>query len=579
MAGRIPSGFIDDLVSRVDIVDLIDARVPLKKAGSNHTACCPFHSEKTPSFTVSQSKQFFHCFGCGVHGSVIGFLMDYDHLSFVEAVEELAAQVGVDVPRESGSIGEKPHKKLDYLYLLQDKVTAQFETLLKKDPGAGRAVEYLKRSGVTGEVARYYRLGFSPPGGANLASSFDESQLLELGLLVQKEGSGSYDRFRNRIMFPIRNRRGQIIGLGGRVLDDSLPKYLNSPETALFHKGKELYGLYEALSRPGRLARLLIVEGYMDVIAMTQFGIPYAVATLGTATSIEQVALLFRHAPELVFCFDGDAAGKKAAWRALESALPALRDGREIRFMLLPEGEDPDSLIRKEGSDCFEQRIVEAKPLSELFFDVLGESVNLASMEGRAKLLTIATPLVEKMPAGVFRKMMIDRVRELAQTRDVSFRQEGFVSGASGREYSGNRLGHKPSAVRAAIIFLLHFPLLVEEVDLKGRWREVDAPGMALLKKIIDFLADNPEVSLGRILEQFRGQDEEKVVEKLAIVDLPDIDHGVVEELRATMENLGRQADDQKVEALLARGESLNEKERCELKQLYRQQLERSKMG
>lgn len=575
MAGRIPEGFIDDLVSRVDIVDLIDARVPLKKAGSNHSACCPFHSEKTPSFTVSQSKQFFHCFGCGAHGSAISFLMDYDHLSFVEAVEELAAQVGIEVPRESGTAGEKPRKKLDHLYLLQDKVASQFETQLKKDLNVGRAVEYLKRRGVTGEVARYYRLGFSPPGGANLANSFDESQLLELGLIVQKEGQGSYDRFRNRIMFPIRNRRGQMIGFGGRVMDDSLPKYLNSPETALFHKGKELYGLYEVLNRPGRLERLLIVEGYMDVIAMTQFGIPYAVATLGTATSIEQVALLFRYTSELVFCFDGDAAGKKAAWRAVESALPALRDGREVRFMLLPEGEDPDSLVRKEGSDIFEQKVFEAKPLSELFFEVLSESVNLSSIEGRAKLLTRATPLIEKVPVGVFKKMMTERLKELAQSKEVSFGQEGVVAVVPRQANRGDRLSHRPSVIRTAIILLLHAPFLIKEIDLKGRWRDLDAPGMPVLKKVIDFLADNPELSLGRILEQFRGQDEENTVKKLAMVDLPSIGEGAAEELKATIVNLVRQADKQRIEALLARGECLSNEEKAELKQLYRQQSER----
>jgi DNA primase len=570
MAGRIPKNFIDDLISRVDIVDVIDRRVPLKKSGSNHSACCPFHSEKTPSFTVSQQKQFFHCFGCGAHGSAIGFLMDYDNLNFVEAVEELASQAGVEVPREENDfVDQVSREKVADLYQLQEKVSTWFSEQLKSHPASHEAISYFKKRGVSGEVARDYQLGFAPPGWSGLTDSLHDERLQALGLVIKKEGGGCYDRFRNRIIFPIRNRRGKVVGFGGRVLDDSLPKYLNSPETELYHKGSELYGLYEALSKVGRQRRLVVVEGYMDVVALAQFGVSYAVATLGTATTAEQVGQMFRHVSELVFCFDGDSAGKKAAWKALESALPVLRDGREIRFMLMPEGEDPDSLIRKEDLECFEERIKNAQPLSEYFFEYLAGSLDLNSMEGRARLVDQTKPLIEKIPSDTFRKMMKERLTKVAKIDSLFLGREESANKSMVRRRPADRLGQKPSAMRATITLLLNYPVLVKEIDLGGRWRLLDAPGMPLLRKLIDLLAVNPEINLGQILEAFRGQDEEKMIQKLAVADLSVIDEKLaVGEFKAAIENLGARRDGMRVEQLLAKASSLNEQEQAELKLL-----------
>jgi DNA primase len=406
MAGRIPQSFIDELLARIDIVEVIDTRVPLKKAGREYKACCPFHGEKTPSFTVSQVKQFYHCFGCGEHGTAITFLMDYEHMDFVEAIEDLAHRAGLEVPRETGgdsthAPSTKPH------YALLERISSYYQEQLRSHPQAGHAIEYLKQRGLTGEVAARFKIGFAPPGWENLANALNadsatQKLLLELGLTVQRDdGKGAYDRFRDRVQFPIHDRRGRTIGFGGRVLDDSTPKYMNSPESAVFHKGQELYGLYEARKTVRKLERILVVEGYMDVVALAQFDINYAAATLGTATTPEHLERLFRTVPEVVFCFDGDRAGREAAWRALENTLPVLTDGREARFLFLPEGEDPDSLVRKIGKDTFEQRIASATHLSDFFFERLSAQLDIDSIDGRARLVNLAKPLLARMPDGM----------------------------------------------------------------------------------------------------------------------------------------------------------------------------------
>ncbi|MFZ2170476.1 MAG: DNA primase, partial [Methylococcaceae bacterium] len=346
MSGRIPSEFIDELLVRVDIVDLIDSHIPLKKTGANYVARCPFHAEKTPSFSVNRNKQFFHCFGCGASGNAISFLMDFSHLDFVEAVEDLAAFVGIDVPRQSAGyqVGAKKDD-LNSLYVVMEQVAAFYVKQLRTSDEGKKAVEYLKNRGVSGDCASDFMLGYAPDEWKALTGRFNQKLLIEAGLLVNSENGSIYDRFRGRIMFPIRDKRARIIGFGGRVLDDSLPKYLNSPETPLFHKGKEVYGLYELLEKNSKPQRILIVEGYMDVIALAQFGIHYAVATLGTAASQAHLDLLFRFSSELVFCFDGDQAGRNAAWRAIASVFPSLKGGRSCRIMLLPQNHDPDSLV------------------------------------------------------------------------------------------------------------------------------------------------------------------------------------------------------------------------------------------
>ena len=444
MSGRIPRTFIDDLLVRVDIVDLIDTHVPLKKSGSNFVARCPFHNEKTPSFSVSRSKQFYHCFGCGAGGNAISFLMDYSHLDFVEAIENLASFAGLEVPREAFDY-KAGHKNdsLDQMYVLLHQVAECYARQLSKGAVAKKAVEYLKSRGVSGSIARDFLLGFAPDDWHFLAQRFDQKQLIAAGLLGQKEGGKPYDRFRGRVIFPIRDKRGRVTGFGGRVMDDSLPKYLNSPETPVFQKSREVYGLYELLEKNAKPAKILIVEGYMDVIALAEYGINYVVATLGTATSKAHMELLFRFTAELVLSFDGDEAGRKAAWRAVEAALPSLREGRQIRIMLLPSGSDPDSLVREEGVDGFTGRIAEASALSDFFYDHLNAGQGLASMEVRARLVEKARPYLDMLPVGVFREMMYEKLRSLAKMESldvlgnstklkglekVSHHKEGYIS-------------------------------------------------------------------------------------------------------------------------------------------------------
>ncbi len=403
MSGRIPREFIDNLLLRVDIVDLIDSFVPLKKSGNSFVARCPFHSEKSPSFSVSRKKQFYHCFGCGAGGNAISFLMAFSHLDFVEAVEDLATYVGVDVPRKVSGFQQK--QDFTALYSILEQVAVFYvEQLRSNSPAALTAVHYLKQRGLSGDIAKQYSLGYAPDEWDATASRFDNDRLVEAGVLVRNEAGRCYDRFRGRLIFPIRDKRKRIIGFGGRVLDDSLPKYLNSPETPVFSKAHELYGLYELLEKNAKPKRILIVEGYMDVLALAQYGVGYSVAALGTATSKMHLDLLFRFTAELVFCFDGDEAGKKAAWRAVKEAFPCLKDGRQIRVMLLPLEEDPDSMIREIGLQAFEQKIEQAKVLSDYFFDYLASQADLNTAEGRAVFLAEAKPFLEKIPAGFFVK-------------------------------------------------------------------------------------------------------------------------------------------------------------------------------
>ena len=416
MTGKIPADFVDALLARTDIVDLIGSRIQLRRAGKEYQARCPFHDEKTPSFTVSPEKQFYHCFGCGAHGSAIGFLMDYDRLSFREAIGELAERAGLELPAS----GDEPRAGPDQgaLYPLLDQAATLFRQQLREHPEAVRAVDYLKTRGVSGEVATRYALGYAPSGWdfllTRLGGTADTLARLEsCGLVVQQDGR-CYDRFRDRVMFPIHDRRGRVIGFGGRMLGDGKPKYLNSPETPVFHKGRELYGLFEAQQADRRLTSLMVVEGYLDVIALAQFGITNVVATLGTATTADHIQTLLRTVPELTFCFDGDRAGREAAWKALETALPFTSGNQSIRFLFLPEGEDPDTLVRREGADAFRSRVGQAKPLSEFMLDHLADQVDLSSLDGRARLVGLATPLIERLPVGIYRDLLTDRLAKLA---------------------------------------------------------------------------------------------------------------------------------------------------------------------
>lgn len=419
MAGSIPPGFIEDLLARIDIVDVIEPRLKLKKAGQNYQALCPFHNEKTPSFSVNQVKQFYYCFGCQESGNAVKFLMEHDHMGFVQAVESLAGMAGMEVPRENSNESNQRQQKRKSLYEVLQNVCAYYKTQLREHEHRSLAVNYLKGRGVSGEIARDFAIGFAPPGWDSLhlklaVTNADRQLLIDSGMLVEKaEEDRIYDRFRNRIMFPIRDRQGRVIAFGGRMLGDDKPKYLNSPETPIFHKGRELYGLHEAMRSSRNLERILVVEGYMDVIALAQHGVKYAVATLGTATSSDHLERLYRLVPEIVFCFDGDAAGQKAAWKALQEALPLMKDGLSAKFLFLPQGEDPDTMIRQEGNSGFILRLESSQHLPQFFFRNLAEQVELGSMEGKAKLSALAMPLIGEIPQGVFKQLMIDELAKL----------------------------------------------------------------------------------------------------------------------------------------------------------------------
>ncbi len=427
MAGRIPQNFIDDLISRLDIVDVVSARTRLKKAGKNYSACCPFHNEKTPSFTVSPDKQFYYCFGCGATGSAVKFVMEFDGLEFPDAVEKLAGDLNIEVPRE-GTHQQNREPQYRELHALTQKAADFFEQQLRTSQDKDKAINYLKDRGLSGKAAKFFSIGYAPPGWDNLQNTLAPGekndstnnktikQLISCGMTIEKEDGRTYDRFRDRVMFPIRNVKGQVIAFGGRVLGDEKPKYLNSPETPIFHKGQELYGLYEARKIRQKLTRMVIVEGYMDVVALAEFGIHYAVATLGTATSEHHIRRLFKVVPEIIFCFDGDKAGRTAAQRAMETVIPALLDGLQARFLFLPDGEDPDTIVRKEGKEAFEKRLDNSKHLPEFVFDSIKEQVDFDTLDGKARFGQLAAPLISRLPTGMLKELM---QQQLAQETGI----------------------------------------------------------------------------------------------------------------------------------------------------------------
>ena len=558
MAGRIPREFIDDLLTRVDIVDLIDPLVPLKKSGANFMARCPFHTEKTPSFSVNRNKQFFHCFGCGASGNAIGFLMDFNHLDFVEAVEDLAAFIGLEVPREQGQVTNSSAPKkavLDDSYDLLMKVAKFYSQQFKHNAESYKAIEYLKSREVEGRVAKDFLLGYAPDSWQTLGAHFDQESLITAGLLIKK-ADRSYDRFRGRVMFPIRDRRGRVVGFGGRVLDDSVPKYLNSPETQIFQKGREVYGLYEALEKNNKLKRLLIVEGYMDVIALSQYEIHYAVAVLGTAISPQHFELLFRVAPELVFCFDGDLAGRQAAWRTVETGLPYLRDGRQVNFMLMPEGEDPDSLIRSMGVDVFLKMQDEALPLSDYFFDSLSEGRDLLSIEGRAGLVQTAKKYIEKLPNGFYQDMMLDRLKKTSKVDYLDIFDNSI------KNYEDKKVGRptgktRNSPARTVIILLLQNPGLSKiAIENQSEWEVMDSQAINLFKAIIKKISRSKNPSLASIVESFRGAIEEKYVNKLAAQSLHIPTEGIENEFTDSLKRMIQRGREELLEQLIAKEKS-----------------------
>lgn len=523
MAGRIPKHFIDELLNRVDIVDVIDARVPLKKAGRNHLACCPFHEEKTPSFTVSQQKQFYHCFGCGANGSAIGFLMAYLNMDFVEVIEELAVRAGLEIPREAGDPG-RGRAGASELYELMEQVARYYAGQLRRHPEAGKAVAYLKGRGISGDIAAAFELGFAPPGWDNLIAELGQSQaarkrLLAIGAVIENERGGCYDRFRDRLIFPIRDRRGRALGLGGRVLDDSLPKYLNSPETPIFHKGEELYGLYQAREAARRADCLYIVEGYMDVIALAQFGLGNSVASLGTALTGRHIDRLFRQTDKLVFCFDGDAAGKKAARRAMETALLALRDGRQVYFIFLPEGEDPDSFVRKNGPAPFADD-KNRMALSAFLFESLGAGLDLRTPEGRAVMTEKALAHLGRLPAGVLRNMLIRELAERTQYDagliEAEIKQRAGQKGGAPAHGRNVRQEQGVEKITWLVRSLLHQPALAHALDSSANLAVFNSAGIVFLRELIEFIRQREAVTLAAILENWRHTRFEKRLAELA---------------------------------------------------------------
>jgi DNA primase len=533
MSGLIPDSFIEELLGRLDIVEIIERRVPLKRAGREFQACCPFHDENTPSFTVSPQKQFYHCFGCGAHGSAIGFMMNFEGLEFVDAVEDLAHHAGLEVPREA----KRAARPSADLYEILESAASFYQEQLKS---SNEAIAYLKQRGLSGEVAKTFGIGFAPSGWDKLSGSLgtDEKrmgQLRQAGMLSQGK-SGEYDKFRHRIMFPIHDRRGRVIGFGGRALDDDGPKYLNSPETELFHKGRELYGLFLARKSQAKLDRILVVEGYMDVVALAQYGFANCVATLGTATNGDQAELLFRAADEVVYCFDGDRAGRKAAWRALEATLPRLREGRQARFLFLPEGEDPDSMVRKSGTEAFAGQLDESQALSDFFFDHYTGSVDMGSTDGRAKLVELSRPMVDKIPEGVFHDMMMSRLENLAQHR---ISKPAWLRSAPGKGSSRTgRPVQQRTPMRMALAHLVQNPSLAVSVGNMDVFESCDLPGFEIYRELVDFCSKSPNMTSAQLLELWHDHTAQSHLNTLATWQLPGEDSRLALEFRDAVTGL-----------------------------------------
>ena len=566
MAGRIPEKFVDDLLQRVDIVDVIDARVPLKKAGKEYKACCPFHEEKTPSFTVSQSKQFYHCFGCGAHGTAIGFLMEYERMSFPEAVRELAGRAGMQMPDSAPENDGAAVRSANLLDLLNE-ANAWYQRQLRDHAGAKAAVNYLKGRGLTGEIAAEFEIGYAPDGWDNLLNALGtdnarKDALFEAGMLIKKDSGGYYDRFRQRIMFPIHDYRGRVVGFGGRVLGDGEPKYLNSPETPVFHKGREAYGLYHARDAIRREQRVLVVEGYMDVVALAQFGIDYAVATLGTATTRDHLQRLFRYAPEVVFAFDGDRAGRDAAWRALETALPLMDGGNQVSFLFLPEGEDPDTMVRKEGAEAFGRRVKQALPLPAYLEETLRAQVDMGRLDGRARLLELAKPLLGQVPAGIFREMLVSRFSEIS--RENSGKLSTLLGFSESPAPSNNRKSPvkrpktgQPSLMRRLVARLVQHPHLAKLVQ-PAEIASFEGAGAELLGELVKVLHQHPELPTQVLIERFRDTEHFTSLQKLAgwsdvSAERPDDEHDVEMEFRDTLMRLKAETLDNRIKALQAK--------------------------
>ncbi|MFA3793094.1 DNA primase [Aliiglaciecola sp. SL4] len=584
MAGRIPKDFIDDLIARTDIVELIDSRVKLKKAGKNYQACCPFHSEKSPSFTVSQEKQFYHCFGCGAHGNAISFVIEYDRLEFPEAVEELARFHSLEVPREQGGKpGPTPQQKAQIAddYQLMEQASRFFEHQLKQHAQKNKPIDYLKQRGLSGEIVKAFGIGYAPPEWDGIYKQFGTSpekqqQLLDLKLITENDNRRRYDFFRDRIMFPIRDKRGRVIGFGGRVLEDGGPKYLNSPETRIFHKGHELYGFYQAKQANRKLERLMIVEGYMDVVALAQYGIDYAVASLGTSTTPEHIQMLFRAAPEIICCYDGDRAGRDAAWRALENALPQLKDGVEMKFLFLPDGEDPDTLVRQTGKEQFETLLREKSvPLSQFFFENLIQQFNVGSSEGKAALTKAANEYIEQINAEnlvvLLKEELRKKIKGDSYKADIlqDIKQANRIGKAQKLDYQLPNKNNMSPVRKLLRLLLLHPNLAKQHPDIQPAALNPDfIKGLHVLIKMQQFCASQSDINTGHVLEHFRGDPEAKFLQQLLQID-HDADDNRPDKLY--IDSFNRLIEQQlkaRYQQLMAKGSAMTKEEMQEVKLL-----------
>lgn len=572
----IPHSFIDSLLERIDIVDVVDSVVPLKKKGKDYSACCPFHQEKSPSFYVSSDKQLYYCFGCGAGGNVVSFVKDYQHLDFVESIEFLAARLHIDVPRETNKRDQEQHARYQALYGLLDRINQHFQQQLADAP---QPLAYIKKRGLDANTCQRFGIGFAPAGRNKLQLALGDSpaleqQLITTGMLGTDTDSGRhYDRFRNRVMFPIRDRRGRVLGFGGRVLDDSKPKYLNSPETPLFHKGRELYGLYEALQANRQLSQLLVVEGYMDVVALAQQGINYGVATLGTACTPEHIGLLFKQVDQVIFCFDGDPAGRKAAWRALESTLPQMEGGRSASFLFLPDGEDPDSLVQKEGQVAFELRLKQdSQELAAFFFQHLADNLPLDTINGRNQLSERAGQYLARLPLGNFRKMLESQLAQKIGIRIEDLQLPAHEAAPappleptaapaipqhlpSPQPLAQERVNDTRSKrgqnveqlAQRAIRLLLQAPALAVKNELPESPEHAEDPDLLLLLSLLDTFRQHPKASPCLPLGQWQGTSAGERLQAIGALELPisEIEQELSDTLNALREMSDRRQLDQ----------------------------------
>ena len=602
---RIPDAFIDELLARTDIVEVVGGRVPLKRQGKEYSACCPFHDERSPSFTVSPTKQFYHCFGCGAHGTALSFLMNYDRLEFLDAVEELARRTGMEVPRETQQRNENNDTR-DLFNALEAAARFFQRNLDTSD----KAKAYLDGRGVDAAIRTQFMIGYAPDGYSALKDALgtDERRMKLLdraGLFSKNDRGHVYDKFRDRVMFPIHDRRGRVIAFGGRVLrKDDGPKYLNSPETTLFHKGRELYGLWQVKQANQKIARLVVVEGYMDVVSLFQFGVKEAVATLGTATTPEHAELLFRNAPDVYFCFDGDAAGRRAAWRAVESVLPRIKDGRQAFFLFLPDGEDPDTIVRQEGVEGFHARLKGAKPLSEFFFEQISVEIDTSTPDGKSKLAEKAKSLISGIPDGEFRDQMeqlsirkttnvqlsataLDFVNELAGKigEDLRSVARGEIPKSYGKVVPTKQAATyrpvipvaKRTLVRNIITLILQKPSLALAIESTHGFSALRQPGMELLLELISLARARPDVTTGAILESFAERDEIEALQKLALQKLPGDEETWRQEVLDAAVQLEKQMLQQRLDELQAKQRSmgLDEADKYELRTLLQARIGR----